>query len=771
MIAALCACQRHVHRGPVPPTHPRSGLVDPFIGTDDGDAPDPPPGDSGGAVFPGATVPFGMIQWSPDTGPTAEFGYHYRDDHIRGFTVTHLSGTGCPAMLDFPFLPATIAPTSSESVFDARQAATFRHADELATPGYYKVTLGSGVTVELTASQRAGAARFSFPAKTTPGLLIQASKTVTDRAAEVSRGELRVVSPTRLVASMTSKRFCGHASSYTIHLAVEFDQPIVSSSSWRGDAWTTSARDIRGPRSGLWLRFASQNVGATIAISYVSTANAIANLEASLGPSFDQRRAAAAELWKTALGTIEIEGSSESARRTFYTALYHVLLHPNIASDVNGEYMGFDGAVHRAVGYTHYQTFSGWDIYRSWVQLVTLLYPREADDILRSFVTSAQQCGGLPRWTLAHDETGVMIGDPGALIVANAYAFGARGFDARAALDLATKPSARCNRWVIRPFQSLSDRHGYVPNDPKIWGSAAITLEYAVADAALSQLARALGLPDRADALARRSERWKNLFDPSTGYIRPRNANGSWKTPFKPTHQRGFIEGNAAQYTFFVPHDPAGLATALGGAAIAIARLDALFLQLNAGLSLPHFYIGNEPQFATPFLYSRLGAPEKTQAVVHQILTRVFTDLPSGLPGNDDLGATSSWYVWAALGLYPDLPGQPDLALASPLFPTARVHLRDGSILTIEGPGTAPPFQRVELDGIAIDPSSIPLPRLLGGNHRLTFRQDPSLRKALLLRLLRHRELRAVERDLRGARLGTDPQRITDHRDAVDARA
>lgn len=681
VLVGVAACAAPHARGPVPPTHPRVGLVDPFIGTDDGDAPDPPPGDAGGAVFPGATVPFGMIQWSPDTGPSAEFGYHYRDDRILGFSVTHLSGAGCAAMLDFPF-----ATQKSGT-------AAFRHANELATPGYYRVALDTGATVELTAAPRAAMGRFTGA----EGIRIAAGKTVTARdSTRVMFGELRIVSPTRVVGMLRSERFCGHRSRYAIHLAVSFDTPIATEE--HGKNW-------------VWLRFGARTVTATIAISYVSIAGAERNLEAALGTPFEAMRSAAAARWTEMLGRVEIDGGTEPQRRMFSTALYHSLLHPNIASDVTGEYLGFDGAIRRAEGYTRYQTFSGWDIYRSWVQLVSLLYPREADDILRSFVQSGRECGGLPKWSLASDETGVMVGDPGALIVANAAAFGAE-LDLPLALDLATRRGARCNRYVTRPSEGIADAIGYVPEEPALWGSAALTLEYAAADAALSELARSLGRGALADALTARAARWKNLFDRSTGFIRPRHRDGTWKTPFSPTSQRGFVEGNAAQYTFFVPHDPEELASLLGGKTATFARLDALFEKLNVGIREPHFYIGNEPQFATPFLYARLGAPEKTAAVVARIRDRAFTDLPSGLPGNDDLGALSSWFVWSALGLYPDLPGQADLALASPLFPSARVHLRDGSTLTITRGARS-------LDGTPLTGGSIPLARLTGGDHAL----------------------------------------------------
>ena len=692
LLACVAACASHA-RGPVPPTHPRVGVVDPFIGTDDGDAPDPPPGDAGGAVFPGATVPFGMIQWSPDTGPGAEFGYHYRDDRILGFSVTHLSGAGCAALLDFPFATQQTG------------APRFRHADELATPGYYKVALATGATVELTAADRAAMGRFTGA----DGIRIDAAKTVKAKdSTRVTFGELRIVSPTRVVGMLRSERFCGHRSRYAVHLAVSFDAPIASEE--HGKSW-------------VWLRFGARVVTATIAISYVSTANAEANLDAALGTSFDAMRASAAARWADVLGRVEVEGGTEAQRRMFATALYHSVLHPNIASDVNGQYVGFDGAIRHADGYTHYATFSGWDIYRSWVQLISLLYPKESDDILRSYVTSARECGGLPRWALASDDTGVMLGDPGALIVANAHAFGAQ-FDAQLALSIATRRQTRCGRWVTRPGAELADAIGYVPEDPALWGSAALTLEYAVADAALSALARSLGDDALADTLAAKSSRWTKLFDTTTGFIRPRHRDGTWKTPWRPTQQRGFVEGNATQYTFFVPHDPEGLARLLGGTAATFARLDALFAKLNAGTRQPNFYIGNEPQFATPFLYARLGAVARTQSVVARIRDRAFTDLPSGLPGNDDLGALSSWFVWSALGLYPDLPGKADLALASPMFPRARVHLRDGSTLTITG---QPGVPAIALDGSRVSGGSIPLSALLGGRSlSVTFREHPT---------------------------------------------
>jgi predicted alpha-1,2-mannosidase len=713
-----------------PATEDPAALVDPFIGTDDGTSPDPPPGDSGGSTFPGAAYPFGMVQWSPDTAPNGEFSYYYPDDKIRGFSVNHLSGTGCPALLDFPVLPVTGPLDTSPGPSLVDHAQPFRHEDEEASPGYYRVTLANGVRVRLSVTPRTGLAEITFPEGPPGGLLVLAGKTVerSDVLPRVAEGSLRVEGSTRVSFSLASELFCSQASGYRVHLALETDRPFASYATWLGDDLETGRDERRGDRPGVHLRFDTSTerlVRVRVALSYVSRENAWKNLAAE-GTTWDLEdiRTNARRAWNERLSHIRVEGGTERERRMFTSALYRTLLHPNVITDVNGEYPGFDGEPHVATGYVHYANFSGWDVYRTWVQLVTILAPDVMNDMVRSLLENARVCGGLPRWTLANDETGVMVGDPAGAFIANAHAFGARGFDAREALALMARsgstPGLTCNAHEVRPGLAFYLEKGYLPVDaPGVgWGPTSTTLEYAQSDFAIAQMAAALGDTAIHQAFLARSENWRNVLDPETLLIRPRRLDGSWEDGFEPPNHEHYVEGNAVQYTFFVPHDFPGLVEALGGREEAIFRLDHLFEQLNAGQSYPHFYIGNEPAFSTPFLYNFAGEPKKTQAVVRRIVTRTFTDGPGGLPGNDDMGATSSWLVWANLGLFPAVPGVGGFSLASPLFPRVEIQLADGATLEIRTPGAAadrPFFDRVRVNGAPLSEPWLPWDRVAAG--------------------------------------------------------
>ena len=707
-------------------------FVDPFIGTAATAVEGAPFGDVGGAVFPGAAVPFGMLQWSPDTAPAAEFSYLYADTHIKGFTVNHLSGPGCAALLDFPFLPTTLVPQRSPALDRGTYAAGFSHADEHASPGFYAVRLASGIEVELTAEARAARARITYPKGAPAGLLIEAAKSVADSSL-VTDGKLEADTSNTVVATLSSSSFCGRESSYRVHLAAAFDHDFVETDAYHADTWQPGASSREGAGAGVYLRFDTEHsatVGVVIAISYVSPKNARENLEAALAEaSFDKVRANARSAWNRALGRIEVRGGTPQALRTFYTALYHTLLHPNVFSDVNGEYAGFDGQVHTARGYTQYANYSGWDVYRSWIQLLALIAPQEATDIVRSLVVDAQQCGGLPRWTLANSETGVMAGDPGALLIANAWAFGVRGFDAKAALALmqqgASLPGLRCHGYEVRPGLSDYNQLGYLPAETSdaLLGPTSTTLEYTVADFAIARFAQDQGDRPSSDRFLARARNWRNLYNPQTGYIQPRLRSGEWMPGFDPSSVHTYLEGNAAQYTFFVPHDVPGLARAMGGNAAMMERLDALFTQLNGGIVRPYYYVGNEPSFGTPWLYDYLGAPWKTQAILPKIVSSAFSDKPDGLPGNDDLGAMSSFLVWAQLGLYPDVPGVGGFALTSPTFPWVAVTLPSGRRLEIVARDAGPdrPYvQSLEIDAEAWDSPWLPFEKIERGA-RLSF--------------------------------------------------
>lgn len=712
------------------PSEDPAALVDPFIGTDDGTSPDPPPGDSGGSTFPGAAFPFGMVQWSPDTAPQAEFSYRYSDDRIRGFSVNHISGTGCPALVDFPVLPVTRPITASPGPSMSEHAQPFRHEGEEASPGYYRVKLASGVLVRLGVTFRTGLAEITFPEGDQGALLVQASKTTetSDVLPRVVEGSLRVEGPTRVSLSLTSELFCGQASRYQVHMALETDRSFSSYATWLGEDLEAGRAERKGDRPGVQLLFDTSKervVRARVALSYVSRENAWKNLAAG-GTTWNLEsvREKARRAWNERLSRIRVEGGTQRERRIFTSALYRTLLHPNVVTDTNGEYPGFDGRTRVAEGYVHYANFSGWDVYRTWVQLVAIVAPDVMNDMVRSLLENAGVCGGLPRWTLVNDETGVMVGDPAGAFIANAHAFGARGFDARAALALMARsgstPGLTCNAHEVRPGLAFYLDKGFLPVDaPGMpWGPTSTTLEYAQSDFAIAQMAAALGDTATRDAFLTRSGNWRNVLDPETLLIRPRRIDGSWEDGFEPPNHEHYVEGNAVQYTFFVPHDVPGLVEALGGREKVLPRLDHLFEQLNAGQSYPHFYIGNEPAFTTPYLYNFIGEPQKTQEVVRRIVTRTFTDGPGGLPGNDDMGATSSWLVWAHLGLFPAVPGVGGFSVASPLFPRVEIQLAGGGSLEIRAPGAAasrPLVERVRVNGETLAEPWIPWGRVSSG--------------------------------------------------------
>jgi predicted alpha-1,2-mannosidase len=462
-----------------------------------------------------------------------------------------------------------------------------------------------------------------------------------------------------------------------------------------------------------------------IGTSYVSMENAALNLQTeNPGWDFAAVKAAAEDSWRKRLGAIEIEGGTEAQKTMFYTHLYQSFFHPNIFSDVNGEYMGFDNQVHSAQGYTHYANYSGWDIYRTWIQLVAVLFPKDTSDMMQSLVEDSKQAGGgLPIWPVANRETGTMAGGSTTPLIANAYAFGARGFDTDAAYQAMDRdesdPSARCQGFTERPYLVEYLKLGYVSWDHNTYPgrvSASQVLDYNQGEYALSRFAAALGHADRSAFYEKMSENWKNLFNSDSGYIQPREYDGSWYATFDPDFgsldnhtKEGFDEGTASTWTWQVPHDLPTLIQMMGGPEKAIARLDDHFTRLNDGTTFLPFpqmgkysWIGNEPEFNTPWVYNWAGAPWKTQALVRRELLEEFI---WHYPGDEDLGAMSAWAVWASLGLYPSIPGVGGFTVGSPLFPRATVHLGNGHTLVIAAPGSSestPYIQALSLNGAAL---------------------------------------------------------------------
>ncbi len=732
----------------------------------------------GGNTFPGAVVPFGMVQWSPEATrgdhvrTAAPGGYDYDVRKIRGFSLTHLSGTGCRgASGDVPFMPIAGAVTSSPSADadDSAYASTYSHDHETARAGSYRVTLDNGVTTALSATPHTGAARFTWPADKQATLLVRTSDS------EVGSSDAHVLvddAAHAITGSVTSGNFCGYLSDdlkrsyYTLYFVAEFDQPFAARGTWQDGAMQPGAHEARGgmgygPKgipeaghgSGAWVTFdtaKARAVNVRVALSYVSLANARANLRTeNPRANVDEIALKASAAWDDALGRIRVDGGTADQLATFYTALYHSLLHPNVYSDTNGQYAGFDGQVHRVQPgqRAQYANFSGWDVYRSQLQLVTWLQPDTGSDIAQSLLNQANQNGGeWDRWTHNAGGTHVMNGDPAAPALAGIHAFGGRRFDARGALASlvrsASEPSAHdgsgagCEVACVgqRPALAQWLALHYIPAKSNSWDGATETLESASADFSVAMLAQRLADAKTAQAFLARSDNWRNVFNPAAGYVQDRNADGSWP-PFDPSDTDTFVEGSGAQYLWMLPFNVRGLADALGGDDRTNQRLDAFFHHADGSWALTksgglHAELDNEPSIASPWVYDFTGQPARAQATVREVLDTLWSNKPEGIPGNDDLGEMSSWYVWSAMGLYPGIPGRAELLLSSPLFARVTVH-RPGGDLAIETDRDAPGARYITamtVNGKAHDAPYLPESLALHGgrlHERLSTTADP----------------------------------------------
>jgi predicted alpha-1,2-mannosidase len=710
VVAGLLPAGVAVTRPPGDVTDPVR-YVNPHVGTGNAG------GDVGtGDTSPAAALPFGMIQFGPDTDDRTAVGYLDTAHAITGFSLNHLSGVGCDyAANDGGFLPIVGDPGRPN---EAKEA--FTQDTSVAAPGYYATTLQtSGVAAAMAATSRAAVAEFTYPATEAARMLVRASS-----LNDGSGGSIAIDPTGRQVTAAIvnntrqgSGGFCDKPNTYTVYLAARFDEAFTGYGTWRGDAVTAGSTSAEGSRpagtaAGAYLAFDTRvapTIHMRVGMSYVSAEAAAANLDAETGTrSLAEIRAAATATWNDLLRRVRIRGGSDTQRTNFYTALYHATLAPNLFSDADGRYLGMDQKIHRlAAGQdAQYTTFSGWDTYRSQAALVALLDPAVAADQAQSLVNIAEQGGFLPKWPVANGYTQVMAGDPADNIIAATYAFGGRRFDTTAALAAMVKGAEHggggadgVGQWGYVEREANSDylKYGYVPGNPSL------TLEYATNDAAIAQFAKTLGRDDIYQKYITRSQNWQNVFNPytTTGpYVQQRDGGGDF--PPGPGFQQpgdgafgqpGFNEGNATQYTFMVTQNPAGLVAALGGDAAATARLNALFDTSvgehwgMAGPNAPYFWFGNEPNFGHPWLYNYTGAPWKTQQTVRAVLDRLFAPTSNGLPGNDDLGAISAWYVWGAMGVYPLTPGTADLQLAVPLFPHVEVIRPGGGGLVFDAPG------------------------------------------------------------------------------------
>jgi predicted alpha-1,2-mannosidase len=683
-------------------------------------------------TFPGADAPFGMVQWSPDTAPNrAEGGgYNYHDPLISGFSLTHISGPGCAAGGDIPILPTVGAISDPLHQSTPMPLEPYSHLSESASPGYYAVDVGApAVKTELTVTTRSGLARLTYPPTTQANVMINLGGS----EMPVTKATGSVVGDDQVEGTITvggpGNGFCSENDSYTINFWLEFNRPFASFGTWNGSTIAAGSRQASGTKSGLYATFATSASDPTVlvkaGISYVSQANAELNATAEdPGWSFDAVRRATFASWNGLLRRIEVGGGTPNDTTVFYSALYHSLLHPNVFSDVNGQYMGFDDQVHTVpAGHAQYANFSGWDIYRSQAQLVAMLDPAVGSDIATSMLNDDAQSGQLPKWSLDNGESYVMVGDPADPILADLHAFGASFDTTQALADMVKEAMVPSD---IRPGLADYESLHYLPTDGaygccNFYGPVSTALEYETADASIAQMASSVG--DTADAydFMTRAQNWEYLENPVTGSVEPKTTAGAFPSLFVADDPAGYVEANAYEYSADVPFNLHALIAADGGDAKYLDYLNQMFApfigpsaplgqaydfavgtQITVAYGLPFSWQGDEPSVEIPWEYDYAGAPYGTQEIVRKITESLYTDQPAGIPGNDDLGEMSAWLVWADLGVYPETPGSADLALGSPLFRNEVIDLASGHQLTVSAPDASdetPYVQSMTVDG------------------------------------------------------------------------
>ena len=714
--------------------------VDPFIGTG-----------GKGHTFPGAVAPFGMVQLSPDTDirPFKQSydwaaGYRHDDPSILGFSHTHFSGAGHSDLGD-----VLLTPFSGEAKLEPGEVGTpgsgyrsrFSHDTEVAQPGYYAVTLAdSRVRAELTAGTRTGMHRYTFEGKAPAGVLLDLRSSIYNYPGKVLWSRVRVVDA-RTVTGLRETR--GWAPGRKVFFALRFSQPMKSHAlhdrdeaiPYKGFRQPGRGSEDRAQVQGRAL-VAAFEFGALpgpllvkVGISSVSEDNALLNLDSEQsGFDFDALRAATRTAWEQALGAVELEAPAP-LRTSVYTALYHSLLAPSVFADADGRYRGPDDQVHTGEGFTFHSTFSLWDTFRAEHPLLLLVQPEQRNrDMVNSLLASGRHSpyGLLPVWQFHGQETWTMIGYHAVPVIADAWLKGVRGFDGNAALEAMVRSA------TYAPYGGLGDYMAlrYVPID-KEPEAASKTVEYAFDDWTLARMARSLGKEDIARTFEARAGYWRNTFDPKTGFIRARRADGAFRTPFDPTainYGSDYTEGNAWQYSWFVPQDLNGLVKAMGGDAAVVKKLDAMFEYDNSKLDYSHaediagligqYIHGNEPSHHVAYMYSFAGAPWRTQARLKQIMDSQYKPAPDGLSGNDDLGQMSAWLVFTALGFYPVTPGSNEYVLGRPFVERAVLTLPNGKRFTVTAEGLSedkPYVGRVSLNGRPLERGFLRHEELLAG--------------------------------------------------------
>ncbi len=646
--------------------------VDPRIGTG-----------GHGHVFVGANVPFGLVQLGPTSIPQAwdwTSGYHESDSTVIGFSHTHLSGTGIGDLFDVTVMPVVGEVTCARGTEEDPASGLWSYADrtkEVVRPGYYSVPLVRyGITAEMTATSRVGFHRYTFPAADDAAVIFDLENGgCWDKTTET---HIEPSGDSRLVGWRYST---GWAKDQRVWFVAEFSRPFTSFEQVGEHYARVNFATAEGEQ--LMLK---------VALSPVSIEGAEANLAAELpGWDFDAAAAAADAAWNAQLAKVKITTQDEVARRIFYTGLYHTMVAPSEFCDVNGDYRGADGAVHRNPGHTTYTTFSLWDTYRAAMPLMTILHPDRMPDIVNTMLAIADEQGRLPVWHLWGNETDCMVGNPGIPVVADAIVKGIGGFDRERAFEAIRRTAMNPDRG-----NGLRMKYGYIPCD--LFNEAvAYDMEYALADGAAARAAEALGRGEDARYFTERSHSYRNYFDPSMGFMRGRDSRRGWRTPFNPfasTHRADdYCEGNAWQYTWLAPHDVAGLESCFGSRARMLGKLDSLFTVSSviegaetspdiSGL-IGQYAHGNEPSHHILYLYTMLGQPWKTAEKVREVLTTLYHDQPDGLSGNEDVGQMSAWYILSSLGMYEVEPAGGRYWFGSPLFDRAEIAVPGGTFTIV----------------------------------------------------------------------------------------
>jgi predicted alpha-1,2-mannosidase len=651
--------------------------VDPFIGTG-----------GHGHTYPGASLPFGMVQLSPDTrleGWDGCSGYHFSDSIIYGFSHTHLSGTGCSDYGDILLMPTATNPTfNNGSEGENGYSSSFKKENEIAKPGFYKVYLDDNkVDVELSCSKRVGFHKYTFDEEDTVNVILDLVHRDVLRESDIIKIGDNKIEGKRISSAWAKEQH--------IYFAIEFSQPIQNMYGQvrnKKDYFVDS--DAKDPLQKAIFGFRldkSKELLVKVAISAVSTEGAWKNMEAEIPHwDFEKVKNEAKEEWNKELGKIKVEGGTESQKTIFYSALYHSMLAPNLYSDVDGKYRGRDLQIHEADGFDYYTVFSLWDTYRGEHPLLTIIDEKRTNDFIKTMLKQYEEGGALPVWELGANETMCMIGYHSIPVIADAYMKGIRNFDAELAFE-AMKHSANINHLGISEYKTF----GYIPANLE-HESVSKTLEYAYDDWCIAQMAKELGKTEDYEYYIKRAQFYINIID-EDGFARPK-MNGSWLYPFDPKEVNiHYTEANSWQYSFYAPQDVSGLMKMKGGKEKFIENLDQLFAESTettgreqadiTGL-IGQYAHGNEPSHHIAYLYAYAGEPWKTQEITRRIMDELYSNQTDGYCGNEDCGQMSAWYVLSAMGFYPVCPGSNEYVIGSPIFDKVTIQLENGEEFVIE---------------------------------------------------------------------------------------